>query len=72
MEKGQRTLNGVPPPPGPRVNGESTHHERPRSEDNKASISVIMNPSDSQNTQMVDRTVENHASHQDDDVEMAD
>ncbi|RJE18789.1 Histone-like transcription factor [Aspergillus sclerotialis] len=71
MEKGQRTLNGAPPS-GPRVNGESTHQDHSRPEVNKPSISVMINPSNSQNTSMVDRTVGNQADHQDEDIEMAD
>lgn len=71
IEKGQRTLNGTLPP-GPRTNGVSMDHHRPQTEENKPSISALMNPPDSQDTPMVDRTAAgNPAGRHDEDVEMA-
>lgn len=46
-------------------------HHRPRTEENKPSISALMNPPESQDTPMVDRTAGNPAGHHDEDVEMA-
>lgn len=70
MERGQRTLNGTLPP-GHRANGESMDHHRPRTEENKPSISAMINPPGSQDTLMVDRTAENQAGPHDGDIEMA-
>lgn len=50
VEKGQRTLNGRAP--DSKVNGESTEQDRPRTAENKPSISAIMNPTDSQSSFM--------------------
>jgi hypothetical protein len=68
MEKGQRTLN-EDVAPGPKVNGESVDHDRLRTEENKPSISALMNPPRTQNSS---GQAENQSGGHDSDVEMAD
>ncbi|RMJ27449.1 Histone-like transcription factor [Aspergillus sp. HF37] len=73
MEKGQRTLN-EDVAPGPKVNGESVDHDRSPMEENKPSISAMMNPPRPQNSrpQNSPGQAENQSGGHDSDVEMAD
>ncbi|KAJ5587561.1 uncharacterized protein N7459_003326 [Penicillium hispanicum] len=70
MEKGQRTLNGGGPGPGP-TNGAMSEEPAPQQEDSKQSPTVPRTPVVPVSALIADRTVDPSA-HHDPDVEMKD
>lgn len=70
MEKGQRTLNGSGPAPGP-TNGAMSEEPAPQQEDPKQSPTMPRTPVVPVSALIVDRTVDPSARH-DSDVEMKD